>query len=252
MHNVGLCKLYILGRLQPLLGCLESDADRFQVQASLRTFAASPGLGAPWSWPAQNRTKTKNGTKILANRLADRACAILSPPGYPAYLGARLASFYERAGRVTCLGSPKREGSVTVVGAVSPPGGDFSDPVTSATLGIVQVGSLVDRSGNLRPPPEKCWVTRQTKGINLPKDRKWNRSQNWAGCAGQSAPLDGFGGLPRSEGLSAVRGHWTSYHCWKPSSFGVSGLRWTFRAYLVSLCCAVQARRTRASSVMRF
>lgn len=51
-----------------------------------------------------------------------------------------LASFYERAGRVSCLGSPKREGSVTIVGAVSPPGGDFSDPVTSATLAIVQVG----------------------------------------------------------------------------------------------------------------
>ena len=59
--------------------------------------------------------------------------------GYPAYLGARLASFYERAGRVTCLGGPKREGSVTIVGAVSPPGGDFSDPVTAATLSIVQV-----------------------------------------------------------------------------------------------------------------
>ena len=59
--------------------------------------------------------------------------------GYPAYLGARLASFYERAGRVQCLGNPQREGSVSIVGAVSPPGGDFSDPVTSATLGIVQV-----------------------------------------------------------------------------------------------------------------
>jgi vacuolar-type H+-ATPase subunit B/Vma2 len=59
--------------------------------------------------------------------------------GYPAYLGARLASFYERAGRVKCLGNPDREGSVSIVGAVSPPGGDFSDPVTSATLGIVQV-----------------------------------------------------------------------------------------------------------------
>ena len=67
--------------------------------------------------------------------------------GYPAYLGARLASFYERAGRVTCLGSPKREGSVTIVGAVSPPGGDFSDPVTSATLGIVQVGYALDPLG---------------------------------------------------------------------------------------------------------
>lgn len=59
--------------------------------------------------------------------------------GYPAYLGARLAAFYERAGRVSCLGSPDREGTVTVVGAVSPPGGDFSDPVTAATLSIVQV-----------------------------------------------------------------------------------------------------------------
>jgi len=59
--------------------------------------------------------------------------------GYPAYLAARLSKFYERAGRATCLGLPKREGSVSVVGAVSPPGGDFSDPVTSATLGIVQV-----------------------------------------------------------------------------------------------------------------
>ena len=59
--------------------------------------------------------------------------------GYPAYLAARLASFYERAGKVKCLGSPERTGSVTIVGAVSPPLGDFSDPVTSATLGIVQV-----------------------------------------------------------------------------------------------------------------
>ena len=59
--------------------------------------------------------------------------------GFPAYLGAKLASFYERAGRAQCLGSPDRNGSVSIVGAVSPPGGDFSDPVTSSTLGIVQV-----------------------------------------------------------------------------------------------------------------
>jgi vacuolar-type H+-ATPase catalytic subunit A/Vma1 len=61
--------------------------------------------------------------------------------GYPAYLTARLASFYERAGKVKCLGSPDRTGSVTIVGAVSPPGGDFSDPVTAATLSIVQVST---------------------------------------------------------------------------------------------------------------
>jgi V-type H+-transporting ATPase subunit A len=66
--------------------------------------------------------------------------------GYPAYLAARLARFYERAGLAVCVGSPERTGSVTVVGAVSPPGGDFSDPVTSATLGIVQVFWGLDKT----------------------------------------------------------------------------------------------------------
>jgi len=59
--------------------------------------------------------------------------------GYPAYLGTRLANFYERSGCVSCVGLPEREGSVTIVGAVSPPGGDFADPVTASTLSIVQV-----------------------------------------------------------------------------------------------------------------
>jgi len=57
--------------------------------------------------------------------------------GYPAYLATRLAAFYERAGRVICLGSKERTGSVTVVGAVSPPGGDFSEPITQNTLRVV-------------------------------------------------------------------------------------------------------------------
>lgn len=71
--------------------------------------------------------------------ISGRLAEMPADSGYPAYLGAKLAQFYERAGRVRCLGSPDREGSVTIVGAVSPPGGDFSDPVTSATLSIVQV-----------------------------------------------------------------------------------------------------------------
>jgi len=66
--------------------------------------------------------------------------------GYPAYLGSRLADFYERAGRVTCLGSPQREGSLTAVGAVSPPGGDLSEPVTQATLRVVKVFWGLDAS----------------------------------------------------------------------------------------------------------
>jgi V/A-type H+-transporting ATPase subunit A len=59
--------------------------------------------------------------------------------GYPAYLGSRLAQFYERAGRVVSLGSDGREGALSVIGAVSPPGGDISEPVSQATLRIVKV-----------------------------------------------------------------------------------------------------------------
>ncbi len=59
--------------------------------------------------------------------------------GYPAYLASRLAQFYERAGRVICLGQDERKGSLTAIGAVSPPGGDLSEPVSQATLRIVKV-----------------------------------------------------------------------------------------------------------------
>lgn len=84
---------------------------------------------------ADSTSRWAEALREISGRLAEMP----ADSGYPAYLGARLASFYERAGKVTCLGNPSREGSVSVVGAVSPPGGDFSDPVTAATLGIVQV-----------------------------------------------------------------------------------------------------------------
>ena len=88
--------------------------------------------------------------------------------GYPAYLGARLAAFYERAGRVSCLGGPNREGSVTVVGAVSPPGGDFSDPVTAATLSIVQVFWGLDKKLAQRKHfPSLNWLISYTKYMRL-------------------------------------------------------------------------------------
>jgi V-type H+-transporting ATPase subunit A len=77
--------------------------------------------------------------------ISGRLAEMPADSGYPAYLGAKLAQFYERAGRVKCLGTPDREGSVTIVGAVSPPGGDFSDPVTSATLSIVLVFCGLDK-----------------------------------------------------------------------------------------------------------
>merc|ERR1712227_314858 len=84
---------------------------------------------------ADSTSRWAEALREISGRLAEMP----ADAGYPAYLGARLASFYERSGRVQCLGSPSREGSITIVGAVSPPGGDFTDPVTSATLSIVQV-----------------------------------------------------------------------------------------------------------------
>merc|ERR1711988_1055431 len=84
---------------------------------------------------ADSTSRWAEALREISGRLAEMP----ADQGYPAYLAARLASFYERAGKVTCLGSPMRKGTVTIVGAVSPPGGDFSDPVTSATLNIVQV-----------------------------------------------------------------------------------------------------------------
>lgn len=82
---------------------------------------------------ADSTSRWAEALREISGRLAEMP----ADSGYPAYLSAKLASFYERAGKVKCLGSPEREGSVSIVGAVSPPGGDFSDPVTSATLGIV-------------------------------------------------------------------------------------------------------------------
>lgn len=79
--------------------------------------------------------------------------------GYPAYLGARIAEFYERAGRVKCLGSDSADGALSVIGAVSPPGGDLSDAVVQATLRVVKVfWSLEDRLAARRHFPAISWL----------------------------------------------------------------------------------------------
>lgn len=79
--------------------------------------------------------------------------------GYPAYLSARIAEFYERAGLVECLGSDSRRGALTVIGAVSPPGGDLSDPVVQATLRVVKVfWSLEANLAYARHFPAISWL----------------------------------------------------------------------------------------------
>lgn len=92
--------------------------------------------------------------------------------GYPAYLGSRLASFYERAGRVIALGSEGREGALSVIGAVSPPGGDISEPVAQATLRIVKVFWGLDSSlAYKRHFPAINWLT--SYSLYLDTIEKW-------------------------------------------------------------------------------
>lgn len=79
--------------------------------------------------------------------------------GYPAYLGTRIAEFYERSGRVICMGSDNRVGALTTIGSISPPGGDLSDPVVQSTLRIVKVfWSLEDKLAFQRHFPAISWL----------------------------------------------------------------------------------------------
>src|SRR3989475_5538450 len=83
-----------------------------------------------------------------------------SEEGYPSYLASRLAEFYERAGRATVLGSPERTGSITLIGAVSPAGGDFTEPVTSQTIRFIRTfWSLDARLAYARHYPSINWMT---------------------------------------------------------------------------------------------
>jgi V/A-type H+-transporting ATPase subunit A len=96
--------------------------------------------------------------------------------GYPAYLGSRLAQFYERAGRVETLGSETREGALSVIGAVSPPGGDISEPVSQATLRIVKVfWSLDSALAYKRHFPAVNWLTSYSLYVDTME--KWFNSQ---------------------------------------------------------------------------
>lgn len=92
-------------------------------------------MGKNVAMMADSTSRWAEALREISGRLAEMP----ADSGFPAHLGSKLAQFYERAGKVTCLGSPARQGSISIVGAVSPPGGDFSDPVTASTLDIVQV-----------------------------------------------------------------------------------------------------------------
>jgi V/A-type H+-transporting ATPase subunit A len=115
--------------------------------------------------------------------------------GYPAYLAARLAEFYERSGRVICMSSPEkgqrehRSGSVTIVGAVSPPGGDFSEPMTQNSMRVVGTFWALDYDlSRRRHFPSINWV----RSYSLYDFKDWYRgkvSVDWPELVGQAMTL---------------------------------------------------------------
>jgi V-type H+-transporting ATPase subunit A len=117
-------------------------------------------MGMNVAMMADSTSRWAEALREISGRLAEMP----ADSGYPAYLAARLASFYERAGKVSCCGSPTRKGSVTIVGAVSPPGGDMAEPVTAATLAIVQVFWGLDKKLAQRKHfPSLNWLTSYSK-----------------------------------------------------------------------------------------
>ncbi len=107
--------------------------------------------------------------------------------GYPAYLASRLAQFYERAGRVKSLGSEPREGALSVIGAVSPPGGDISEPVSQATLRIVKVFWGLDSNlAYKRHFPAINWLTSYSLYVDLLKPwYEQNVDPDWMALRGR-------------------------------------------------------------------
>jgi len=101
--------------------------------------------------------------------------------GYPAYMGTRIAEFYERAGKVICLGSDGRIGALSAIGAVSPPGGDLSDPVVQATLRVVRVfWSLEDKLAYRRHFPAISWLNSYSLYVsNLADYLQLNLGKQW-------------------------------------------------------------------------
>lgn len=109
---------------------------------------------------ADSTSRWAEALREVSGRLAEMP----ADSGYPAYLTSKLAGFYERAGMVKCLGNPERTGAITIVGAVSPPGGDMAEPVTVSTLGIVQVFWGLDKKlAQKKHFPSVNWLTSYSK-----------------------------------------------------------------------------------------
>jgi len=165
--------IVLKGKEVPIMNrtCLVANTSNMPVAAREASIYTGITLAEYFRDQGMNMAMMADSTSRWAEALREISGRLGEMPadsGYPAYLAARLAAFYERAGLVKCLGLPKREGSVTIVGAVSPPGGDFADPVTTATLAIVQVFWGLDKKLAQRKHfPSVNWNISYTKYMRV-------------------------------------------------------------------------------------
>ncbi|RLF03074.1 MAG: V-type ATP synthase subunit A [Thermoprotei archaeon] len=125
---------------------------------------------------ADSTSRWAEAIREIAGRLEEMP----AEEGYPSYLPSRLAEFYERAGRVLALGNPERTGSLTIIGAVSPPGGDFTEPVTTHTLRFVRVFWGLDTElAYSRHYPAINWITSYSAYVDTIEEW-WDRNVNRA------------------------------------------------------------------------
>ncbi|WEU41020.1 MAG: V-type ATP synthase subunit A [Candidatus Odinarchaeum yellowstonii] len=134
-------------------------------------------MGYDVALQADSTSRWAEALRELSGRLEEMP----GEEGYPAYLSSRLAEFYERAGRVTTIGSKPRIGSATITGAVSPPGGDFSEPVTQATLRIIKTFWALDSNlSRRRHFPAINWLNSYSLYLEtLQKYYEENVSPEW-------------------------------------------------------------------------
>ncbi|NIQ38926.1 MAG: V-type ATP synthase subunit A [Proteobacteria bacterium] len=136
---------------------------------------------------ADSTSRWAEALREMSSRLAEMP----GEEGYPPYLATRLANYYERGGRVTCLGDEGREGSVTVISAISPPGGDFSEPVTQASMRIAGALWALDSTlAHARHFPAISW----TRSYSLYSDhlKEWfqeNVAEDWDGLREETMVL---------------------------------------------------------------
>lgn len=144
-------------------------------------------MGYHVSLSADSTSRWAEALREMSGRLEEMP----GEEGYPAYLGARLADFYERAGYGICLGSEERKGSFTIIGSVSPPGGDLSEPVVQNTLRMVKVfWGLDDKLAHKRHFPAIHWLLSYSLYLNNLEDYfKKNVAENWSKVRAEAMQL---------------------------------------------------------------